>query len=364
MFEPAEMEVTIEVCNYCSGTCTGCMLSVLERKANVPMLSADDLALAMDRVAEHREKLDLEDMRVIMGFGDVIALPLETQEVYYGIARARGLPIAATMTFVDDGRENHYRRSLDLLLKMDETAIFDITVDPVRLERNSAYSERLRAAYPMPRDCHVQMLLSEAVIDRYTPEQLAGLWHEVFGDQPVVLAFTPTLSNIDRKNYRYAVTSASDYANRFYGALPGANKQNDFDLARFNATGSFTDFLWQRCHIGPHLDVFPVSYTAFGEVNLDTRNRAVALGNLRNHTLSELLNSVAVMRLAALNSAWMERGEFGCAECRHRIGCEYNGVGLVRRLYKNHEMKTGSCYGPAGLLDPDALQERLLSYAS
>ena len=39
-------------------------------------------------------------------------------------------------------------------------------------------------------------------------------------------------------------------------------------------------------------------------------------------------------------------GDFDCDDCTYRSSCEFNGIGAARRLYRDFESRTGSCYGP------------------
>ncbi len=341
-------DVTVEVFSHCAGSCTGCLITAGERRQVVPVMSPAAFGRAMDCVSVQGQKIGVE-YRAILGPGDLGRLPSEILRPYVVSATGRGIRLGVTLTLAADD-EDRYRRALDMLLESDPGTVLDITVDPLRLERDAGYGTRLRTAINSGARVYLTVLLSRAVMDRFTPEVLAGLCATKLDGHPVTLGFTPTLENIERANYRYSVIGAAGYARAFHAAVPAFAARLEKDLERFRAEGSFLDFLSQRFHIGPGLEVYPVAYTAFGEVTLDRRNGGTALGSLHQWSLAECVDGDAAQHLSALNAAWLDRGGFGCEGCEFRRGCLFNGIGLVRRLYRGHEAKTGSCYGPKGLL--------------
>jgi hypothetical protein len=46
-------DITIEVFNHCLGTCTGCMLSVVERKVIAPVMQPLAFSKAMKAIADY-----------------------------------------------------------------------------------------------------------------------------------------------------------------------------------------------------------------------------------------------------------------------------------------------------------------------
>lgn len=338
-------DVTLEVFNHCAGTCTGCMLSTLERRAVQPVMALDAFRQACAALAEHGAAIGTR-YRAILAFGDVPWLPHDVQAAYFAAAADAGLGLAATMTLVEADRRQHYATALELLRDHDAEAVFDITVDPVRLERSPDYAERMRHAIGRAPELHLQVLLSEVVLDRYSPERLVALVDETLGPQPVALGFTPTLANLERRHYRYSVTSATDYARRFYSASAPGRRHLAAELERFRAAGDYTRFTRATFHIGADLSIFPVAYTMFGDVIMDARNEGRPLGSIASQPLETIVGGPVVQRLSAQNAAWMQRGSFGCGSCEHLDACAFNGIGLARKLYRDHESKVGSCYGP------------------
>ena len=99
--------------------------------------------------------------------------------------------------------------------------------------------------------------------------------------------------------------------------------------------------------------MFPTAYTVFGDVIFDQRNNARRIGNLRAHSLEEVLADVRLLTMSALNAAQLDADtEFGCSDCEFRTACAFNGVGMARKIYSEFESKSGSCYGPKGLVAP------------
>jgi hypothetical protein len=343
--EECATDITIEVFNHCDGSCTGCLLSTLERRAAGPVISIGDFHQALDRLvawgtAQHRL------YRPVLVFGDFPWLPLETQQQFYQALRDRQLPFGVTMTLVDTTKTDHYRHSIDMIRANDIGAVFDITVDPVRLERMADYSALVRMAADAAPHLHLQILLSETVMNDYSPENLAALCRDHLGDRAISLGFTPSLKNLERRNYRYAVSDAGDYAHRFYRTSPVLTEHFTNEIGRFDGIGGYDDFMRQTFHIGPNLAVYPVAYTIWGDVILDSRNGGSPLGNLNQSALSDILTATDLQRQAIHNNMWMERGDFGCQQCDQFDHCRFHGIGAVRKLYRDHEQRIGTCYGP------------------
>lgn len=343
--EDRATDITIEVFNHCDGSCTGCVLSIAERRASSPVMTPTQFGHALDRLmmwGESQGRL----YRPVLVFGDFPWLPLETQQDFYQALRARNLPFGVTMTLVDTGRADHYHRALEHICAADPGAVFDITVDPVRLERQDDYAALIQHAAGIAPHLHLQILLSEAVLEGYSPEQLSALCRDRIGDFALSLGFTPTLQNLSRRNYRYAITSASSYATRFYQTTATLRAHFDAELSRFDGIGSYDDFVRQTFHIGPDLSVYAVAYTIWGDVIMDARNGGQALGNLADTPLEQILTAPNLQRQTIHNNIWMEKGDFGCATCDFMPHCQFHGIGAVRKLYRDYEQRTGSCYGP------------------
>ena len=345
MAEECATDITIEIFNHCDGSCTGCLLSITERRASTPVMALGDFEQALDQLCAWGQSQG-RLYRPVLVFGDFPWLPLTTQQDFYQAIQRRGMPFGVTMTLVDTARADHYRQSIDAIRAADPGAVFDITVDPVRLARQDDYTALIREAALAAPHLHLQILLSETVMHDYAPESLAALCRERIGDFPLSLGFTPSLKNLERRNYRYDVGDAGDYANRFYQSSPVLAAHFAAEIGRFDGVGSYDDFVRQTFHIGPDLAVYPVAYTIWGDVILDGRNGGTALGNMTRQPLGDILAAPNLQRQAVHNNLWMEKGDFGCQDCDFNRHCRFHGIGAVRKLYRDHEGRIGTCYGP------------------
>ncbi len=343
-------DVTIEIFNHCAGSCTGCLLTISERRADAPVMGPAAFSTAMAALVRHQSVASTR-YRPVLSFGDIPSLDLKLQHGLYTAVAQAGMALGATMTFASDGMDERYDQSLDLLLDIHPDAVFDITIDPYRLKTRVAYGARIRTAIARAPELHLALLLSEALIDRETPEELA-LWlsHELAG-RPVSLGFTPALERLSRPGFSYDVVSAAEYARRFYAATSEGRSFLEAELERFEAVGRYRDFLSQTFHIGPDLKLYPVAYTIFGDVILDARNGGAPLGSLRDASIETLVSGKLARRMDAMAQAWLDDGPFGCSDCRFSDACLFNGVGAARQLYRDVEIRSGACHGPVALLD-------------
>ena len=339
-------DVTVEVFNHCLGSCTGCLLSTVERRAVAPVMQPRAFRTAMRALSDYGMHAGMT-FRPVIVYGDVPWMPVPVQQAYYAAASDAGLPLGLTMTLVEEAREESYWRGIDAFLSSGTGHVFDVTVDPVRLLRDEGYARRICRAASLAPELHLQMLLSEALLTRASPEALAASVSGALEGRAVSLGFTPALSRMDASNFRYDVGGAASWARRFYDATPEGRELFEAETKRFQDAGSYGDFLAQTFHIGPDLSVYATGYTIFGDVVLDARNGGFPLGNVGEAPLTSILHGREARRMDALASGGMALGDFGCETCRHASACTFNGVGAVRRIYREHEHRTGSCHGPA-----------------
>lgn len=344
--EDITTDVTLEIFNHCEGTCTGCLLSVAERRSVTPAMALSDFRSALAAIGEW-SRTSGRLYRSLMVFGDVPWLPLQVQENYYQAILDENLAMGLTMTMVEKEHLTHYRKALELVISADPGAVFDITIDPIRMIRQPDYVERLNEAMSYAPHLHLQVLLSEAVLETFAPEELSDRLVEHIGDRPILLGFTPSLENLERRNYRYQVSSAAEYARRFYGHTATGRAHLARELARYTSAGQHAEFISQTFHIGPDLSVYPIACTVWGDVILDRRNGGQPLGRIgADGGLEPILTGLAAQRQSIKSTAWMSMGDFDCDDCHYRASCEFNGIGAARRLYREFETRTGSCYGP------------------
>jgi hypothetical protein len=343
-------DITVEVFNHCMGSCTGCLLSVQERRSVSPVMQPYAFAAAMRAVAEYGMRTGITYRPVIV-YGDVPWLPVAMQRKYYEAAREAGLPLGVTMTLVEEDKSENYWRGLEAFLDNAIEPVFDVTVDPIRLFKDESYRERLLKAAGMAPELHLQVLLSEAVLTRNEPEELAGRMRDALGGRPISLGFTPALTRIEGVNFQYEVGGAAAWARRFYNATEEGATLLAAEFGRFQGGSDYADFITQTFHVGPDLSIWPTGYTIFGDVIMDQRNGGKALGNIRDTRLADILTGREARRFAAIARAGMSIGDFGCDACPHMETCTFHGVGAVRRVYRDHEHRTGSCHGPVALME-------------
>lgn len=341
-------DITIEVFNHCAGTCTGCLLSALERKSVSPVMMPTEFSIACDRLAEHGQTNEL-NYRPVIVFGDVPWLPHQILRRYFAAIRDAGLSMGLTMTFVEEDRTGNYERGLESCLEHDPEAVFDITLDPIRMKRDEGYVRRILTACDIAPELHLQMLLSEAILTRNSPADLAGEMNDMLQGRAVSLGFTPAVSRMDGANFGYDVGTAAQWANEFYRETEAGRKLLAAELQRFEGNGTFLDFMNQTFHIGPDLSLWAAGYTIFGDVILDERNGGTKLGCLKSESISEITSGRAARRVSVMAGAKMNASDFGCDECRYRQACEFNGIGAVRMTYRDFENRIGSCHGPVTL---------------
>lgn len=346
-----DTQITIELFNQCKGTCTGCMLTLEERNATNPVMSTHLFGKVLDELHEYGKIIE-DDFRPIMSFGDFPAMDPMFQNEFLEKLDQKSSKFGITLTLVDTKKEKQYWDSIDNVLSIDSSAIFDYTVDPFRLKHNKAYKEVMREAVTRTPHFHMQVLLSEAVLQRLSPEELSEILVDTFGEGiKVNLGFTPSLSNIEKKNYGYDVLSASDYYRRFLKTNITLNEHKAKEIKRYNATGDFKDFMSHGFHISGNADVYPVVHTVYGDIILNPKNQGQSLGRLVNTSLEEIFlgENKQIEKLNRYNNVFMETQDFDCYNCEFYESCKFSGIGLIRKTYKYYENRTGSCYGPIDL---------------
>ena len=343
-----ETEITIEIFNKCAGSCTGCMLSILERQSPYPVMPINTFTQCLDNLIQYGENIGTV-YRPVFVFGDFPAMEVELQDKYLKAISDRGLRFGSTLTMVEKNRDSHYLNSVEAILKIDDTAILDFTIDPFRMLKEQAYCELIKSSIDMSKKYHAQVLLSEAILERFSPQSLSNLIVEKFGDIPVTLVFTPTLSNLDRKNYAYSVESAADFCSQFFEQTEGLKAHYKEELRRFGGHGQFEDFARHAFHVGADGSIYGVGYTIFGDVILDKRNGGKPIANLLDTDLSDIGTLPTIQKNSKLNDVYMNTGDFDCESCVFYGTCKFNGIGLIRKAYKDFEAKTGSCYGPKSM---------------
>ena len=82
-------DITLEVFNYCQGTCTGCMLTTTERRDAMPVMALSRFKQALGALKDWGAERGIE-YRPVLLFGDLPWLPLNIQENYYQAVADQG----------------------------------------------------------------------------------------------------------------------------------------------------------------------------------------------------------------------------------------------------------------------------------
>ena len=343
-------QITIELFNQCKGTCTGCMLTIDERKAVTPLMSKKVFDLVISKLNDYSKSVN-KMYRPIMAFGDFPAMDPSDQESFFEVFDRYKMHFGFTLTLVDESKEDQYFSTIDRALSIDDRTLFDITIDPFRLKNNETYRYLMSESVKKMNHYHMAVLLSEAVLSKISPEELSEVLRDVFGQNVQVnLAFTPSLSNLEKKNYGYNVDSAANYYNRFLDTSPALQEHRLREIERYQKSGGdYYNYVTHGFHVKSDTSIYPVVHTIFGDIILDGRNGShKALGRLLKQDFCEILDveSRQINYMNSYNNLFMDKGDFDCKKCSFYNACRFHGVGLMRKIYKEYENRTGSCYGP------------------
>lgn len=354
-------DITFELFNYCNGSCPGCMLNSKERQFFDLSSSVELVHKGLERVAEYGKKKGL-NYRVVFSFGDVPKLDWSQQESIFKKVVELDLAFGLTLTCVDYGFD--YKSVLNKILNISNNLVFDITVDPFRLKNpmfKDMYLDNLRFATKHAPHLHLQTLLSNQMMKTFTPQELIEIFQEI-GDYPVFMGFSPTIENLTTKDrYGYELENAFEYAKSFYNST---QRQKDFlqdELDRFSSEGEYKYFAEQTFHIDSFLNIYPVSYSIYGDIIQDKRNNIKPLGNLVEDSIEDVISvnpsikaigtgsNKAIAKLNVYNKLELGSSIFNCSGCSFKSACEFQGIGLIRKTYKAFEQRAGHCYGPIHL---------------
>jgi len=340
-------DITFELFNYCNGSCTGCMLSNKEKKYKLST-SLENISIALTKISEYGDKHNIL-YRPVFSFGDTFKLSEDKLFGVFDICKKLNMPFATTVTCVDANFSDKYLEIAKKIKNNYDDVIIDITIDPFRLKsptKREQYIQNLLNVINNAKKLHLQVLLSEAVINKFTPEDLYNTLAVLGEKHKFFLSFSPTKENLNNIGFKYNINNAYQYVNDFYALN---NKMTEFkndELNRFYNKGKYSDFAKYVFHVSHDLNVYAVNYSVFGDVIRDERNKLDSLGNLLKNSLSDILSPVKLKKLDIINDLEMENSKFNCTECCWFEACTYSGIGLIRNIYKEYEFRAGHCYGP------------------
>jgi hypothetical protein len=340
-------DVSFELFNYCNGSCTGCMLSSLDRKYELAT-SVKDISIALRKLHAYGQKQNIL-YRPVFSFGDTFKLKEESLFGVFDVCKELGMPFGTTVTCVDADFADKYTEIAKRIRDDYEVSIIDITIDPFRLRtpsKREQYIKNLLNVMNNSQKLHLQVLLSEVVMNKFTPEELYECLSVLGKERPFFLAFSPTKENLNQVGFKYEVKNAYKYVNDFYSVNKVMSDFRKSELKRFDNQGKYSDFAKYVFHIDHDFNVYPVNYSVFGDVIRDRRNKLDSLGNILNNDLEDIITPLKLKKLDVLNNLSMENSPYNCTDCAWFEACTYSGIGLIREVYKEYEFRVGHCYGP------------------
>lgn len=335
--------ITLEVFNGCGGGCPGCALTPQERRVNDLLLSNELLERGLNAIADYGRHVGAV-MRPVLTFGDGLLINPDQFANIRDTYERLGLAFGTTATFASSA-DDIYEQNLSKLLDYDDD-ILDITIDPFRYRQNKNYASRIRFIVHNFGHLHLQILVSQAMMDHFNPSELGVMFAEEL-NHPVAVVFTPSEANMLKRQYRYPAVDALDFAKKFYGSHPIHKQFLAEDMSRLeHVHGEYQDFVRQAFHIGPDLSLYAQSYTPFGDIIFDQRNGGKSLGNLLNEEICDIVEKTAAKRLSVKSGIGMDDNDFDCQSCRYYDSCKFYGTALARKVYADSSPKiNGVCYG-------------------
>lgn len=340
-------DITFELFNYCNGSCTGCMLSQKDREVELSQ-SIENIKATLFKLNDYGLKNNIY-YRPVFSFGDTFKYEEKSLFSLFDYCIELKMSFGATVTCVDDKFSENYLLIAKKINEQYSNNVIDITIDPFRLKSpfyKENYIKNLRNVINNSKKLHLQVLLSDAVLNKFTPKELYDLLKEISTDHPFFLAFSPTLENLEKNQYKYNIVNAYQYAKDFYQINDLLLNFYNNEMNRFKNTGKYSDFAKIVFHISNNFDLYPVNYSIFGDIIRDERNKNKKLGNLLINSFEEILSKKELIKLDIKNEMEMDGGVFDCNNCEWLESCTYSGIGLIRSIYKEYEFRVGHCYGP------------------
>ena len=212
-------DVTIELFNYCEGSCPGCMLSTEERKKDhLPIENLEGVIRALKQLAEYGPTQGVK-FRPVFVFGDVPKADPKKLFKLFDTCQELELPFGMTATGTAQPFKEKYQALITQFNAYPLNTVIDVTIDPFRLihpDWSKEYQENLEILMAKSKELHVQVLGSQALFKQFSPQTLAQTLKKAIGKTPVFIAFTPTQENLKTKPFQYQVGQAYEYVSAFY----------------------------------------------------------------------------------------------------------------------------------------------------
>jgi radical SAM protein with 4Fe4S-binding SPASM domain len=337
-------DITFEIFNSCSGSCTGCILSALEKKNY--NINLDNILLGIDKIRKY-SIVTGNKYRIIFGLADIPKIKWEEQKQIYLKCLENNIQFGLTLTLADE--DFNYFEIIKKIIEINDKTIFDFTLDPVRLFNVKFTNYRKNIINFIEQDFkkHIQILLSSYILENFKPKELYEKINIFTKNHDIFIGFSPTIQKYTtEKLQQYDFENCLTFAFEFYNSNLKLKEFMKKELKRCKNIGTYFDFTQLVFHIDENLNIYPQIYSLYGDLIQDKRNFIESLGNIKNSELSDILKSDKLKKISVKNQLYLATSEYNCEECNYFNSCNYNGIGLVLNLYKKNKKKLSSCYGP------------------
>lgn len=205
-----EFQIEVDDIYACPGSCTGCVLSIQERRLLEPAMDEGVMDLTLDRLTEYVPCVEgLEAVNVAFGIADHLMLP---NEYTVGIYR-KAVAFLERVGYASPGRGSVFF-STSLIGKIDKIiprlqAIADATrdgpvpfypiavFDPVLMDSKFAenYATIIRETQRIFGRTDLSVNMSGIVVETITPEEMVAFARDRGFDE-VTINWSPTLGNV------------------------------------------------------------------------------------------------------------------------------------------------------------------------
>lgn len=334
------IDISFESFNQCGGSCPSCNLTVEERNSEQFHLSQ-----IKNAVYHLKKKNWTQNHRLFLTYGDYPILN-ELSEVA-GFLKNENVDFGFTGTFVLPA--DKYEKFFEIQNNLGYS-LLDIIVDPFRMQHSTHYVNNLKKVIKeIPAEkLHLTTLISKALLEKFSPQELSQLMVKNFGETIVVPNALPTLFAINGKSgAKFEITETLQWLKSYYNYHPkGALHLRNELYENYQSEGDFLDCLNHIFHLDSDLNIYAVSNTIMGDFIYDRKNNYEALGNLLTiDSWNDLINAKNTQKLNIISALQIDINT-ECENCVFKQSCKFFGVGNVMKSYSKHSNKSSYCYGP------------------
>lgn len=337
-------DITFEIFNSCTGSCTGCMLSALERKEY--NINIDNILLGIDKIKNYADLTGYK-YRIVFGFADIPKMKWDDQQKIYLKCLDNNIQFGLTLTLADEHFD--YFSVINNIININDQAVFDFTLDPVRLFNSKFinYRQNVITFFESHFKKHIQILLSSYILDNFTPQFLYDNLKDFIKNNDIFIGFSPTIQNYKTNKFQqYDFEHCLQFSHAFYKCDKNLTHFIKKEIERFKNNGTYFDFTKLVFHIDDNLNIYPQIYSLYGDLIQDKRNFLESLGNIKNCELSDILTNNKLKSISIKNQLYLATSQFDCEQCHYFESCNYNGIGLALNLYQKNKKHLTYCYGP------------------